>query len=75
MPQREICRQIIEAEGDYCVALKKNQPTLHEDVATYFQDEGLGMMTFTHYDKGHGRIEKRVCRVFDEIDWLKKEHQ
>lgn len=34
--QREYCRQIREAGGDYLVVVKKNQPELYEDIALAF---------------------------------------
>ena len=31
--QREICRQIVEAQGDYFLAVKENQPTLQREIS------------------------------------------
>jgi len=74
--QREICQQVIDYEGDYCVALKQNQKTLYDDVATYFKEHDPSLFTsFEHHDKGHGRLEKRVCRVFEDTSWLQETHQ
>ena len=36
--QREIAQQIIEQGGDYALALKGNQGTLHADVSTFLDD-------------------------------------
>ncbi len=36
--QRDIAAQITGASGDYPLALKGNQPTLHEDVRFFFDD-------------------------------------
>ena len=38
--QREIAQQIIEQGGDYALALKGNQGTLHADVSTFLDAEG-----------------------------------
>jgi hypothetical protein len=61
------------------LALKGNQGTLHADVLAFFEDaanlqyareKGGTVITFEHHDKGHGRIEKRVCTVTDWLDWM-----
>ena len=36
--QRAIAQQIIDQEGDYALALKGNQATLHQDVALFLDD-------------------------------------
>ena len=36
--QKEIASQIIEEGGDYILALKGNQQSLHEDVKLFFED-------------------------------------
>src|ERR1700710_347488 len=36
--QREIAQKIVDRGGDYALALKGNQGTLHDDVVTYFND-------------------------------------
>jgi predicted transposase YbfD/YdcC len=40
--QKEIARQIVEAEGDYVQAVKENQKALHEKVKTLLDDAILG---------------------------------
>ena len=37
--QRDICKQIIEAGGDYVISLKGNQSSLYNDVKLYFADD------------------------------------
>jgi len=75
--QREICKQIIEQEGDYVISLKGNQGTLYEDIVRYFNDpENTGTMPFNEEnDKGHGRIEQRTAYVTGQIDWLQELHK
>jgi predicted transposase YbfD/YdcC len=74
--QREICKIIQEKGGDYVIALKENQPTLYTDIKDYFgQIHDFSHATFEHNDKGHGRIEKRICTITDDIEWLKEEHK
>ena len=70
--QRETCKKITRKGGEYVLTLKKNQPELHEDVKIYFENERVeGYATL---EKNHGRIEKRICRKMENIDWLKKRH-
>lgn len=61
--QKEIAKQIIEAKGDYVLALKGNQGTLCNDVTDYmvkhmendFKD--ITARKFEQVVKGHGRID------------------
>lgn len=75
--QRDICQQIVEQGGDYVIALKGNQGTLHQDVADYFNAPRLlaTCLSAEENDKGHGRIEQRMAYSCDAIDWLQKDHQ
>jgi predicted transposase YbfD/YdcC len=74
--QKKIAEKIIDRGGDYVLALKGNQGTLHQDVADYFQacsPAELKKSPFTHYstfDKDHGRMETREYWATDDIDWL-----
>lgn len=72
--QRSICQQIIDGKGDYVISLKGNQGTLFEDVVLYFKEESHHTQVNENYDKGHGRIEKRVAVVCHDIDWLNQIH-
>lgn len=71
--QREICQQILDQEGDYLIALKKNQRTLQDDVQTYFQDPALqkDCLRFEQSDKGHGRLETRTAFATGDVAYLK----
>jgi predicted transposase YbfD/YdcC len=75
--QREICKQIVDQEGDYVISLKGNQVTLHDDIAKYFTDSAnmIDVSTHEENDKGHGRIEQRTAFVTDQIDWLQDSHK
>lgn len=73
--QREICKQIVDQGGDDVISLRGNQGTLHQDVRLFFEDsqsviEEIGEES----DKGHGRVENRLCKATAEIDWLQKTH-
>lgn len=77
--QRDIARQIIEQQGHYILAVKDNQPTLHEKVKGLL-DEAI-LETFKSMSHGydeqrtddHGRIETRRVWVTNEVKWLGKE--
>lgn len=78
--QKEIARQIIAQGGDYVLALKGNQGTLHADVAEFFGDArsrafaGVAHQYTETVEKDHGRIEKRRYWLVAEIDWLVARH-
>lgn len=72
--QKKIAKQIIQQKGDYLLSLKGNQGELFDDVKTYFASSSSKEIDAVSYDGGHGRIETRVVRVINDIDWLKKRH-
>lgn len=62
--QKAIAAQIIDGEGDYVLALKGNQESLHQAVIDYI-DEQLegeleGAQEHVTVEKGHGREETRT---------------
>lgn len=65
--QKHIAQQITDQDGDYILALKDNQPNLHEDVQSVFHwADNLGFAEIVHdthrqVTKGHGRLEIREC--------------
>src|SRR5207342_1113986 len=62
--QREIARKILDQGGDYVLALKGNQGTLHDDVIRYFDDADRKITTANPVVEGdHGRIETRTATV------------
>jgi predicted transposase YbfD/YdcC len=74
--QRDIARQIVDQGGDYALALKGNQGTLHDDVRLFLDDPRSEKTTAPPAVEGdHGRIETRVATVSTAIDWLQEHHQ
>ena len=74
--QRVIAQQIVDQGGDYALALKGNQGTLHDDVRTYLDDPASTTTTAKPVvDGDHGRIETRTATVCADIDWLQADHQ
>ena len=74
--QTEIAAKIREKKADYVLALKDNQPALHEDVCDYFdwiEKEKPQGEPRNHWksktEKSHGRIEKREI-LCASADWL-----
>jgi predicted transposase YbfD/YdcC len=74
--QKEIARQIVEQGGEYVLALKGNQGSLHENIRLFFDDaraHGFGAVPYRYQrtlEKDHGRIEERRYWRVEEIDWL-----
>jgi predicted transposase YbfD/YdcC len=67
--QTAIASEIREAGANYVLAVKDNQPTLHDDIRQIFT-EGLenDFANFEHHshhteEQGHGRVEKRDYHV------------
>ena len=57
----DIAEDILEAKGDYLLAVKDNQPTLHADIKSYFETApAKEVERFETVDKGHGRFELRA---------------
>jgi predicted transposase YbfD/YdcC len=65
--QKEIAKTIVEHGGDYVLAVKDNQPTLHAEIqaafATAASPAASPCREYTTEDKGHGRHEQRTVRV------------
>jgi len=73
--QRAIAQQIVEAEGDYALALKGNQGTLYDDVRLLLDDPESNVSTTVPVVEGdHGRIETRTATVSTDVGWLQKQH-
>lgn len=67
--QKDIAAQIVAQDADYVLALKDNQPTLHDQVSDYFLEqleaEGPARKLRGHRqtETGHGRTETRETFV------------
>jgi predicted transposase YbfD/YdcC len=67
---------VLAGGGDYLLALKRNQPTLHGEVAAVFDDPATsGLASITTLDKDHGRIETRTTTVSHDTGWLAGERR
>ena|SRR3990167_3688452 len=78
--QKTITHQIVAKEGNYVIALKGNQGTLHQDVKDFFELEtktGFQEIEIEEHqtiEKGHGRLETRHYVLCNDIAWLKERH-
>lgn len=76
--QREVAEKIVSQGGDYILALKGNQNSLHEQVRCYLDESReLAREENKYYEEatsGHGRHEIRRCWVMDDLQpWLEGE--
>jgi predicted transposase YbfD/YdcC len=74
--QTEIAKKIVAEGADYCLAVKGNQPTLHQGIVDFFEDHLADDFARTParrhetFDRGHGRDEERfyfICPVPDGL--------
>ena len=80
--QREIIKKIVEKDANYVIAVKKNQPTLHEQIKQLFkqaietQGKDLNMSSFNSREMNRGREEVRnylmLTDIAQRIDPLQK---
>jgi len=80
--QTEIAKTICGGGGHYLLAVKDNQPTLHEDLQVTFAEADddrrrtvdeqprPAVEVFEHLDKGHGRVETRTVSLSRDLAWL-----
>jgi predicted transposase YbfD/YdcC len=74
--QTEIAKKIVDADADYCLAVKGNQPTLHQGIEDHFAKHlendfaDTPVRRYETREKGHGREENRyyfLCPVPDDL--------
>jgi predicted transposase YbfD/YdcC len=74
--QTEIAAQIVAAGADYCLAVKANQPTLHQGIVAFFAahlEDDFARAPARHHEtheRGHGREEWRfytICPVPENL--------
>ncbi len=74
--QKNIAQKIVDGKGEYCLAVKENQPQLHQKVKRLLDEailENFADMKhdyFEQVDGNHGRIETRRVWVTPEVKWL-----
>jgi predicted transposase YbfD/YdcC len=74
--QKNIAKEISEADADYVLALKGNQGTAHAEVQSFLEDArhhnftGVAHDFVETVDKEHGRVEMRRYWISDQIQWF-----
>jgi predicted transposase YbfD/YdcC len=69
-----IAQSILDAEADYLLAVKDNQPTLHADIKSYFDTAPSSEVERSEtIGKEHGRLEIRAQTVSHSVDWIASE--
>lgn len=75
--QRGLVTQIVDAQGDYVLPVKENQPQLYKNIQSLFAPEypkpGFGkiqtdFLTAQKVNKGHGRIEIRTITTSEMLN-------
>jgi predicted transposase YbfD/YdcC len=75
--QRGLATQILEAQGDYVLPVKENQPQLYKNIQSLFAPDypkpGFGkiptdFLTAQKVNKGHGRIETRTITTSEMLN-------
>jgi predicted transposase YbfD/YdcC len=79
--QKDVAKEIHEADAEYVLALKGNQGTLHAEIQEFLDDArtrgfaGVAHQFVETVDKDHGRIETRRYWITEQIDWLADKDQ
>lgn len=72
--QKNIAKEIIEADADYVLALKGNQETVHQEVKAFLDAAVAGkefrVAFWETTEKDHGRIETRRYYQSAALDWF-----
>ena len=76
LTQRDIAQVILDGQGEYVFIVKKNQPTLYEDIAYMFGGPlrpGFVTEVVERTNHGHGRVERRrlttSTALNDHVNW------
>ena len=75
--QTATAEKIVGKKGDYVLAVKGNQPTLHDDLKLYFADGKLRDACGCHktVDKARGKIETREYWQTGDAGWPKADEK
>ena len=67
--QCEIAQKIVDQQADYVLALKANHEEFYEEVKHAFSFMPI-TQTDEQLDKGHGRVERRICQVISDLRFI-----
>lgn len=72
--QKEIAKTIVAGGGDYILAVKDNQPTVHAEIQAAFAQapapKPRSSRVATTCDQGHGRVEQRTVQTLPAREYL-----
>lgn len=74
--QKKIAEKIINKKADYILAVKGNQPRLHEELVNFFDHalttnfDGIEHKSTQTIETNHGRKETREYFMVSDLDWL-----
>lgn len=72
----EVVDAIGKKDADYVIAVKKNQPTLHDDIERLFVEKtNNNEPDASTGEKNHGREEQRACWMMTDEDQLNTIHK
>lgn len=78
--QKDIAQKIVEGGGDYVLAVKGNQKTLHEEIAKHYNhlfdmQYNKNVDVAMQANKSRGRVESRKCLSTEDLEWLSVKDQ
>lgn len=79
--QTEIARKIVDAQANYVLAVKRNQPSLYEAIEEYFRwaendpTEKQNLLQYNEYDGEHGRHVHWTVEVTHDADWYESKKE
>jgi predicted transposase YbfD/YdcC len=77
--QKNIAKEIIEADADYVLALKGNQGTAFAEIKSFLDDAvsrtDKALVYLETVEKGHGRLEERRYWQAEKVDWYADREQ
>src|SRR5579871_1078310 len=77
--QKEIAREIKEADADYVLALKGNQSQTHAEIKSYLDEaierKAKELAHVETVEKGHGRLEIRRYWQSSQLAWFENREQ
>lgn len=77
--QKNIAKEILQADADYVLALKGNQGTAFAEVKSFLDDAvsraDQGLVFLETVEKGHGRLEQRRYWQTEKINWYADREQ
>jgi predicted transposase YbfD/YdcC len=77
--QKNVAKEIIEADADYVLALKGNQGTAFGEVKSFLDDAvsrvDKSLVFVETVEKGHGRLEVRRYWQTEKLDWYADKDQ